>query len=203
MSGTVTRSEAVRTSGPTWADMGRTGATGIASFLSPYTEAGYRERALAHAPVIGWHPQSFPDTHGSPAMGMACAALAANIDSVSFRKLMDANRWWFTMAHSLPRRQLLLPAQPRQRQLRFRRTHDRIVRRGVHHHDHQTQPADHRQRGDIQSLIQTRIRRKDTAPSFFAGVAGHPGTKRMQELFDALRLIFTPCKLGPYSRTIP
>ncbi len=31
-------------------------------------------------------------------MGMAYTALAANIDLDSFRKLMDANRWWFTMA---------------------------------------------------------------------------------------------------------
>ena len=81
-----------------WADMGRTGASGIAHFLSPYPEPVYRERALAHAKVIGQHPQSFPDTHGSPPMGMAYTALAANIDAESFRKLMDANRWWFTMA---------------------------------------------------------------------------------------------------------
>ncbi len=82
-----------------WADMGRTGATGIANFLSPYAEPVYRERALSHAKVIGLHPQSFPDTHGSPLMGMAYTALAANVDPDSFRKLMDANRWWFTMAH--------------------------------------------------------------------------------------------------------
>lgn len=81
-----------------WADMGRTGATGIANFLSPYAEPVYRERSLSHAKVIGLHPQSFPDTHGSPAMGMAYTALAANVDPNSFRKLMDANRWWFTMA---------------------------------------------------------------------------------------------------------
>ncbi|MFN0128855.1 MAG: DUF6288 domain-containing protein, partial [Verrucomicrobiales bacterium] len=81
-----------------WADMGRTGAAGIANFLCPYDGAAYRERALFHARVIGKHPQSFPDTHGSPTMGMAYAALAANIDADSFRKLMDANRWWFTMA---------------------------------------------------------------------------------------------------------
>lgn len=81
-----------------WADMGRTGATGIANFLSPYAEPVYRERAISHAKVIGQHPQSFPDTHGSPAMGMAYTALAANIEPDSFRKLMDANRWWFTMA---------------------------------------------------------------------------------------------------------
>ena len=81
-----------------WADMGRTGATGIGYFLSPYEGGIYRERALLHAQVIGKHPQSFPDTHGSPMMGMAYTALAANVDAPSFRKLMDANRWWFTMA---------------------------------------------------------------------------------------------------------
>lgn len=81
-----------------WADMGRTGAAGIANFLCPYDEVGYREQALAHAQVIGKHPQSFPDTHGSPTMGMAYTALAAHVDAASFRKLMDANRWWFTMA---------------------------------------------------------------------------------------------------------
>ena len=63
-----------------WADMGRTGAAGIANFLSPYPDTAYRERALAHAKVIGQHPQSFPDTHGSPVMGMAYTALAANMD---------------------------------------------------------------------------------------------------------------------------
>ncbi len=81
-----------------WADMGRTGAAGIANMLSPYPEPVYRQRALAHARVIGLHPQSFPDTHGSPMMGMAYTALAANTDQQSFRALMDANRWWFTMA---------------------------------------------------------------------------------------------------------
>ena len=81
-----------------WADMGRTGAAGIANFLSPYSDSSYRKQALLHSKVIGEHPQSFPDTHGSPPMGMAYAALAANIEPANFRKLMDANRWWFTMA---------------------------------------------------------------------------------------------------------
>ncbi len=81
-----------------WADMGRTGAAGIACAMSPYQDAVYRERALLHAEVIGKHPQSFPDTHGSPMMGMAYTALAASVDAAGFRKLMDANRWWFTMA---------------------------------------------------------------------------------------------------------
>lgn len=81
-----------------WADMGRTGAAGVANWLAPQEEPAHRERALAHAKVIGEHPQSFPDTHGSPVMGMAYAALAANADPESFRKLMDANRWWFALA---------------------------------------------------------------------------------------------------------
>jgi hypothetical protein len=81
-----------------WADMGRTGASGIAYFLSPYPEPVYRERALLHSKVIGEHPQSFPDTHGSPVMGMCFTALAATIVPENFRKLMDANRFWFALA---------------------------------------------------------------------------------------------------------
>lgn len=81
-----------------WADMGRTGAAGIANQLSPWPEAIYRERAAAHAKVIGAHPESFPDTHGSPTMGMVFAALAAHSDAEAFRRLMDANRWWFTLS---------------------------------------------------------------------------------------------------------
>jgi len=81
-----------------WADMGRTGAAGLANFLSPYPDARYRERALAHARIIGEHPQSFPDTHGSPIMGMGYAAAAASFDPRSYRKLMDANKWWFVLA---------------------------------------------------------------------------------------------------------
>lgn len=82
-----------------WADMGRTGAAGVANRMSPYSDSEYRERARAHARVIGEHPESFPDTHGSPIMGMGYTALGAWSDPKSFRKLMDANRWWFTLAH--------------------------------------------------------------------------------------------------------
>lgn len=81
-----------------WADMGRTGAAAIAHSLSPYPDARYRDRAKLHATVIGRHPQSFPDTHGSPAMGMGYTALGASVDPASFRALMDANRWWFALA---------------------------------------------------------------------------------------------------------
>jgi hypothetical protein len=88
-----------RAGGPDdWGGMGGTGAAAIANFLSPYKGGNYRRCSLLHSKVIGMHPQSFPDTHASPTMGMAYAALGASIDPASFRKLMDANRWWFTMA---------------------------------------------------------------------------------------------------------
>ncbi|MSR48031.1 MAG: hypothetical protein EXS13_13395 [Planctomycetes bacterium] len=81
-----------------WADMGRTGAAGIAHFLSPWPGESHRARALQHAAVIGAHPESFPDTHGSPILGMGYAALAAHVEPSSFRRLMDANRWWFALS---------------------------------------------------------------------------------------------------------
>ena len=62
------------------------------------SDGDYRKQALRYSNIIGKHPQSFPDTHGSPPMGMASEALAAHIEAKNFRKLMDANRWWFTMA---------------------------------------------------------------------------------------------------------
>ncbi|MFT7680068.1 MAG: hypothetical protein ACI8QC_004074 [Planctomycetota bacterium] len=81
-----------------WADMGRTGATAVANRLSPYRGGEFQANAKRHAKVIGLHPESFPDTHGSPLMGMAYTALgAAGIDG-SYRNLMQANRWWFTLA---------------------------------------------------------------------------------------------------------
>lgn len=81
-----------------WADMGRTGAAGIANFLCPFRDGPYRGQALRYSDIIGRHPQSFPDTHGSPPMGMAYEALGAHLEPGNFRSLMDANRWWFTMA---------------------------------------------------------------------------------------------------------
>lgn len=83
-----------------WADMGRTGAAAIASWLSTYIDDRHKEDALAKARLIGRHPQSFPDTHASPQMGMAYTALGAFIDPPSFRSMMDANRWWFISAHT-------------------------------------------------------------------------------------------------------
>ncbi|MGA0868586.1 MAG: DUF6288 domain-containing protein [Planctomycetota bacterium] len=81
-----------------WADHGRTGAAGLANWVSTYEDERYRSRAAKHAAVIGAHPESFPDTHGSPVMGMGYAAACAAFDPDSFRRLMDANRWWFALA---------------------------------------------------------------------------------------------------------
>ena len=80
-----------------WADMGRTGTAAIAFRMSPWKKE-HHEYALKYAQLIGEHPESFPDTHGSPIMGMALGALGAFCDPPSFKKLMDANRWWFTLA---------------------------------------------------------------------------------------------------------
>ena len=81
-----------------WADMGRTGAAAIANHLAPWPEGGHGARAKVHARIIGAHPESYPDTHGSPILGMGYAALGASVDGPSFRRLMDANRWWFVLA---------------------------------------------------------------------------------------------------------
>lgn len=81
-----------------WADMGRTGASALAHFLSPYRDTKHRETALLQARAIGEHPETLPDTHGSPVMGMGYTALGAFLDRASFRKMMDSNRWWFTLA---------------------------------------------------------------------------------------------------------
>jgi len=81
-----------------WADMGRTGASAIALALDPWPSEARAAQAMKHAVLIGEHPESFPDTHGSPIMGMGYAALAANLHRASFRRLMDANRWWFTLS---------------------------------------------------------------------------------------------------------
>ncbi len=79
-----------------WADMGRTGASAIAHWMSPHRE--HRKQALLHAKLMGEQPQSFPDTHASPLMGMAYGALGTSIDRRSFEALMEANRWWFLLA---------------------------------------------------------------------------------------------------------
>ncbi len=82
-----------------WADHGRTSASALANQLAPYPEARYRQRAQKHRSVIAAHPESFPDTHGSPQLGMGLAVAAAVHDPATYRALLDANRWWFALAH--------------------------------------------------------------------------------------------------------
>ena len=83
-----------------WGDPGRTGVAAIANWMSPYTEPAYATRAIGHARFLGAHPQSFPDTHASPTIGMAYAAMGAHLDPASFRQLLDNNRWWFSLAQT-------------------------------------------------------------------------------------------------------
>ncbi|MEM6674217.1 MAG: DUF6288 domain-containing protein [Planctomycetota bacterium] len=79
-----------------WADMGRTGASAIAHWMSPFDDHGTSARL--HATLMAQHPESFPDTHASPLMGMAYGALGASIDESTFKAVMRANRWWFLLA---------------------------------------------------------------------------------------------------------
>ena len=81
-----------------WADMGRTGAAGLAHARDPWSKKKGAMQALAHAELIGGQPMSFPDTHASPLMGMGFSAAAAWQEPAAFRKLMDANRWWFRLS---------------------------------------------------------------------------------------------------------
>jgi hypothetical protein len=82
-----------------YADMGRTGAAALAHYLSPSGGKVYHDYAKLAAQCIGDHPKTFPDTHGSPLLGMAWTALGAAVDPPSFRKLMDHNRWSLSLAH--------------------------------------------------------------------------------------------------------
>jgi hypothetical protein len=84
---------------PKYADMGRTGASAIAHYLSPVGGEAYRDCARLNAACIGTHPTTFPDTHGSPLLGMAWTGLGALPDPEMFRKLMDHNRWHFALSH--------------------------------------------------------------------------------------------------------
>ncbi len=82
-----------------YADMGRTGAAALAHYLSPSGGKAYHDYAKRATKCIGDHPKTFPDTHGSPLLGMAWTALGAAVDPPSLRKLMDHNRWSLSLAH--------------------------------------------------------------------------------------------------------
>ena len=81
-----------------WADMGRTGASALAARLGADRNPSLLGRARQHAAVMSTHPESFPDTHGSPLMGMGYAALGTLVDEAAFTRMVRANRWWFVLA---------------------------------------------------------------------------------------------------------
>jgi hypothetical protein len=83
---------------PSYADMGRTGASAIAHYLSSVGGEAYIDFAKLNASCIGNHPKTFPDTHGAPLLGMAWTGLGTLPDPVMFRKLMDYNRWHFALS---------------------------------------------------------------------------------------------------------
>ncbi len=84
--------------GTGYADMGRTGASALAHYLDPVDNAGYKAFGKHNAECIGSHPDTFIDTHGCPLLGLVWTALGAATDPASFRKLMDENRWAFSLS---------------------------------------------------------------------------------------------------------
>jgi hypothetical protein len=81
-----------------YADMGRTGASAVAHATSPFGGQEYLDFALRNAKCIGENYKTFPDTHGSPLLGLGWTALGAAVDDASFRKLMDNYVWYFNLS---------------------------------------------------------------------------------------------------------
>jgi hypothetical protein len=84
--------------GEGYADMGRTGASALAHYLDPANSEACKAFGKRNAECIGNHPDTFIDTHGCPLLGMVWTALGAATDPVSFRKLMDQNRWALSLS---------------------------------------------------------------------------------------------------------
>jgi hypothetical protein len=82
-----------------YADMGRTGGSAVAHAMCPFGGKAMRDFALRNARCIGTNYKTFPDTHGSPLLGMGWTALGAAVDPASFRKLMDEHVWHFNLSH--------------------------------------------------------------------------------------------------------
>ena len=82
-----------------YADLGRTGGAAVAHALNPFGDPAMAAYALKAAHCIAQNNNTFPDTHGSPILGMAWTALGAAIDPPSLRQLMDDHRWYFELAH--------------------------------------------------------------------------------------------------------
>jgi hypothetical protein len=81
------------------ADMGRTGTSAVAHLVAARKDPAAMAIARRHARCIGRNPTTFPDTHGSPLLGMAFTALGAGADPAAARQLFDYNRWHFALSH--------------------------------------------------------------------------------------------------------
>ncbi|MCP4746287.1 MAG: hypothetical protein GY874_09135 [Desulfobacteraceae bacterium] len=81
-----------------WGDIGRTGASAVAHYLSPISNSV----ADLHAGFIGVdnHYKSFPDTHGNCILGMSWVAMGAAYNPESFSTLMNYHRYWFALAQT-------------------------------------------------------------------------------------------------------
>ena len=71
----------------------------VAHAVSPLGGSGFERYAKKSARCIGENPKTFPDTHGSPILGMGWTALGASFDDKAFRQLMDEHVWFFTLSH--------------------------------------------------------------------------------------------------------
>lgn len=84
--------------GAGYADMGRTGSSALAHYLDSANNDAYKAFGRHNAECIGNHPDTFIDTHGCPLLGMVWTALGAATDPPSLRKLLDQNRWAFSLS---------------------------------------------------------------------------------------------------------
>jgi len=84
--------------GTGYADMGRTGVSALAHRASRVE--GHAAIAARNAACIGVHPDTLPDTHACPLIGVAWSALGAAVDEQHLRSLLDENRWYFALCRT-------------------------------------------------------------------------------------------------------
>ena len=78
--------------------LGRTGASALAHYLATGGDESDRRVVEANVRCIGRFSHSYPDTYGSPLLGMTWTALGSLTDPTMFRRLLDVNRWHFALA---------------------------------------------------------------------------------------------------------
>ena len=78
-----------------YADMRRSGSSGVAHAVSSLGGKGFQNYAFKAAKCIATNYKTFPDTHGSAILGMGWTALGATVDKASFRSPMNNYIWYF------------------------------------------------------------------------------------------------------------